>query len=260
MFGCLLTPPTAEEAHYGIIFMDSGGYMSMCGMATIGVATALAELGMVKAQEPFTRIVLESPSGLVEARVSWKDGRAENVSFRNVPAYAEYLDVDLDVPGLARLKVDVAYGGNYFVFFSAEEIPLEVSPKNIEKIVDAGMRVREVANQKLPVQHPELKQINSIYVATILGKPKNPKASYKNIHMFSGRQYGRSSGGTGISARMAALYDKGQLGLMEEIWVESITGGLFGGRLLEETKVGGKKAVVPEITGSAYYRISSIRY
>lgn len=252
MFGCLLTQPTAKEADYGVIFMDSGGYMSMCGMATIGVATALAELGMVKTQEPFTRIVLESPSGLVEATVAWRNGKAESVSFKNVPAYAEYLDVDLDVPGLGRLKVDVAYGGNYFVFFSADEAHLEVSPENIEKVVDAGIRVREAANQKLSVQHPELKHIHSIYVATILGKPSHPKATYKNVHMFSGRQYGRSSGGTGTSARMAALYGKGQLRLGEEIWVESITGGLFGGRLLEETKIGGKKAVIPEITGTAY--------
>jgi proline racemase len=94
----------------------------------------------------------------------------------------------------------------------------------------------------------ERKGIESVYDRATMG----PEKVGSSIHMFSGRQYGRSSGGTGTSARMAALYDKGQLGLMEEIWVESITGGLFWGRLLEETKVGGKKAVVPEITGSTY--------
>ena len=251
MFGCLLTEPTTPEADYGVIFMDSGGYMNMCGMATIGVATALAEMGMVKTQEPSTSVILESPSGLVETNVAWKNGKAEDVSFRNVPAFVDYLDIDLDVPDLGTLKVDVAYGGNYFVFFSAEETHLEVTPRNMAKILDAGIRVREAANQKLPVRHPELKHIDSIYVSTILAPSKNPKAAYKNVHMFGG-QFGRSSGGTGTSARMAALYAKGLLKLNQEIWVESITGGLFGGRLIGETTVGNRKAVLPEIKGCAY--------
>ena len=252
MFGCLLTEPTLKEADYGVIFMDSGGYMTMCGHATIGVATALSELGMVNVEEPFTRIRLESASGLVETRVAFKGGKAQSVSFRNVPAYAEYLDADLDVPGLGMLKVDVGFGGNYFVFFSAEAVDLDIHPKNIEKVIDAGMRVLERANQALPVQHPQIKGINSIYVATIVGKPENPKAGYRNVHVFSNRQFDHSPGGTGTSARMAVLHAKGRLGLKEEIQSESITGGLFKGRLLEETQVGNKKAVIPEITGKAH--------
>ncbi len=108
------------------------------------------------------------------------------------------------------------------------------------------------ANQQLPVQHPELERNSSINIATILAKPENPKATYQNVHVFSTRQFDHSPGGTGTSARMAVLHAKGQLGLNEEVWAESITGGLFRGRLLEETQVGNKKAVVPEITGCAY--------
>ncbi len=254
MYGCLLTEPCQNEADYGIIFMDNDkeGYQSMCGHGIIGISTALAELGMVRTQEPLTRIVLEPPGGLVEANVTVKNGRAESVSFRNVPAFVDYLDGDLDVPGLGKLKVDVAYGGNYFIFFSAEKINLEVHPKNIERVIDAGMRVMKAANQQLPVQHPELDRNNSINIATVLTKPKNPRATYKNVHIFSTRQFDHSPGGTGTSARMAVLHAKGQLGLNEEVWAESITGGLFKGRLLEETKAGDKKAVVPEITGCAY--------
>lgn len=252
MFGCLLTEPTLPGADNGVIFMDSGGYMSMCGHATIGVCTVLSELGMVKVKEPSTRIRLESVSGLVDATVVFKGGRAESVSFRNVPAFGEYLNSELDVPGLGRLKVDVGFGGNYFVFFEADEAGLEILPKNIEKIIDAGMKVREAANQTLPVQHPQIKGINSIYVATIVGKPQNPKAAYRNVHVFSNRQFDHSPGGTGTSARMAVLHAKGELGLNKEIQSESITGGLFKGRLLEEIQLGSKRAVISEITGRAF--------
>ena len=251
MFGCLLVSPTVEHADFGVIFMDNGGYMNMCGHATVGLCTALTELGMVKTQEPVTKVMLESPGGVIDVSVKFNQGRAESVCMRNVPTFVEYLDADLEVRGVGKLKVDIAYGGNYFVFFSAEEVSLEILPKNIERIIDVGMLIREAANEQLPVQHPELKHINSIYVATIVGKPKNPKASYQNIHLFSTRQFGRSPGGTGTSAQMAVMHAKGKLRLLEEMWAESITGGLFKGRLLEKTKVGEKEAFIPEITGSA---------
>ena len=100
MYGCVLTQPVAPDAAWGVLFMDNGGYMSMCGHATVGVSTALVELGMVQVEEPRTRFRLETPAGLVESIVSVKEGRAECVSFRNVPAYAECLDVSLTVPGV----------------------------------------------------------------------------------------------------------------------------------------------------------------
>jgi len=252
MYGCLLTQPIETQAHYGVIFMDNAGYMTMCGHGTIGVCTALVELGMVEVDEPFTRVVLESPGGLVEANVRVEGGRAKTVCFRNVPAFAEYVDAEVEVPGFGKMIVDVAYGGNYFVFFTAESVNLKVHPKNIETIIDAGMKVMKAANRQLPVQHPDLKHINHIYVATVCDKAKSPRAAYQNVHVFSTRQFDRSPGGTGTSARMAVLHAKGHLMLKKEIWAESITGGLFKGRLLEETQVGDKKAVIPEITGSAH--------
>jgi len=259
MYGCVLTNPSVEEADYGVIIIDNSGYMSMCGHATIGICTALAELGMVDTKEPLTRIVLETPGGLVEASVTMRSGRAENVCYKNVPAYVDYINTDLIVQGLGKLKVDVAYGGNYFAFFSADEVKLQVNPQSIQSLIEVGQRVKEAANKQLPVQHPELQRNNSIGVATVLAKSTNPKALYKNVHILGevlphslGGTGARSSGGTGTSALMAALYAKGQLKLNQEIWVESITEGLFKGQLLGETKVGNKKGVIPEITGSAY--------
>ena len=38
----------------------------------------------------------------------------------------------------------------------------------------------------------------------------------------------------------------------EEFIYESILGTLFKGKLVEETEVGGYKAVIPEITGTAF--------
>lgn len=252
MYGCILTEPVSKESDYGIIFMDNLGYMSMCGHGVIGVATALTEQKLVGIEEPITRIGLDTPAGLVEVNVTMKNGHAESVRFMNVPAFIEYLDVDLEVQDLGKLKVDVVFGGNYFVFYSADEVGLEITPQNIEEIIDIAMKVMKSANQQLPVQHPELKHHNKINISTIIGKPKNPKANYLNVHVWGTRQFDRSPGGTATCARMAALHAKGQLDVNEEIWVESLTGGLFKGRILELTKVGTKNAIIPEVTGTAH--------
>jgi len=252
MFGCLLTEPVSEKADYGLIFMDNEQYMSGCGHATIGISTALAELGMVDVQEPITRIVLEPPSGLIEAEVNMANGRAESVTFRNVPAFVEYVDEEIDVPEVGKLKVDVAFGGNYFVFFQARDANLEIAPKNIENVIDTCLNVKAAANRQLSVQHPKLPHNNHINIATVLAKSSSQKADYLCVHVFSKRQFDHSPGGTGTSAWMAVLYSKGQLGLKEYVRAESITEGIFAGRLLEKTSFEGKKAVIPEITGSAH--------
>ena len=51
---------------------------------------------------------------------------------------------------------------------------------------------------------------------------------------------------------MAMLHARGQLAIGEEFIHESIIGTKFYGRLLEETTVGDRPAVVPEIAGTAW--------
>ena len=252
MFGCLLTEPISENADYGLVFMDNEQYMSGCGHATIGISTALAELGLVEVHEPITRMVLEPPSGPLEVRVKMVKGRAKSVTFKNVPAFVEYLDEEIDVPGLGKLRVDVAFGGNYFVFFHAQDADLVVTPNNIEKVIDTCLAVKESANRQLNVQHPLLPHNNHINIATVLTQPTSPDADYLCVHVFSTRQFDHSPGGTGTSAWMAVLSRKGQLELKRYVHAESITGGIFAGRLVEEITFEGKEAVIPEITGSAY--------
>lgn len=154
-----------EFSNIGLIFMDNEQYMSGCGHATIGISTALVELGMVDVLEPVTRIVLEPPSGLIEADVKMANGQAESVTFRNVPAFVEYADEEIDVPQVGKLKVDVAFGGNYFVFFQAQDANLEIAPKNIENLIDTCLNVKAAANQQLRVQHPILPHNNHINIA-----------------------------------------------------------------------------------------------
>ena len=252
MYGCVLTQPVAPEAACGVFYMDNADYMTMCGHGTVGVSTALVELGMVPLEEPVTHFVIETPAGLVHCSVQTNNGRAESVSFRNVPAYVEALGVELDVPGVGNVTADIAYGGNWFAFFDAEAIGLELSLGNIENVVDIGMRVMAAANEQLTIQHPEVGRSDRINITTAMAPPEDPERTYRNVHVFGRRQFDRSPGGTGTCARMAVLHAKGQLAVNEDIRVESVTGGVFRGRIVEETTVAERSAVVAEISGSAH--------
>lgn len=252
MFGCVLTEPAGPDAEFGMFFMDNGGYQDMCGHATIGVSTALVELGMAAGDGPVRRIRFETPAGPVESAVTVDDGRAVSVTFRGVPSFAAHLNASLPVSGIGDLKVDVAYGGNWFVYVDAVELGLEVSLGNIRAVVDLGMRVREAANRTLPVRHPEIPGSDHINIATVLARPEDPAATYRNVHVFGPGQFDRSPGGTGNCARLAVLNAKGELGPDRAVRIESVTGGTFVARMLGETRVGDRRAVVPEITGSAH--------
>ena len=54
------------------------------------------------------------------------------------------------------------------------------------------------------------------------------------------------------SARMAQLHARGELALGTDFINESYIGSRFIGRLVEETTVAGRPAVIPTVTGRAW--------
>jgi len=255
MYGCILTQPCHPDAEVGIIYAHNSGYMDMCGHATIGLSTALVELGMVAVQEPETRIVYDSVGGLVTACVKVEGGKALEVTFENVPGRVHYLDATLKVEGLGALQVDVAYGGNDFVWFDADAIGLPIHDQNARQIVDVGMRVMAAANEQLPIQDPTTGQARQVNIATALTRPKTSGGpAVRNVHVFGPGQFDRSPGGTGTTARLSVLRAKGQLEVGAPVVVESgISDGRFTGHLLGEVDLGGGvTGYRTTVTGSAF--------
>ena len=74
----------------------------------------------------------------------------------------------------------------------------------------------------------------------------------RNMVIFGAAQVDRSPCGTGTTAKLAALYARGRIGLNQQIVNESIIGSLFKGEIIGETAVGDIPAVNVRITGSAY--------
>ncbi|MEN8243410.1 MAG: proline racemase family protein [Thermodesulfobacteriota bacterium] len=261
----VLTSPTTNEAEFGVIFMTPRHYMGMCGHASIGVAGIAVETGIVEPKEPVTEFKIDTPSGLIRARVTVSDGKAKSATIQNVPSFLLKSTV-LEVPGIGELPVDVAYGGNFYVIVEAEHLDFPIDASNIKRMEDQLAEIVKATNEQVEILHPEADNFagaNAVKAVAISDKPKNPNANRRNIVVAVNRtatigsrqthqHIDRTPCGTGTCAKMATLYSKGKLEIGESFVTESILGSLFEGKLVGSVTVGGAKAVVPEITGRVY--------
>jgi len=252
MSGAILTQPCDPQADMGVIYIEVGGYLPMCGHDTIGCCTAMVEAGLVPVHEPVTKITLDTPAGLVVASVAVEDLVAKSVTFRNIPAFLYKADVTVDVPSYGRVTMDIAYGGNFYALVEAEKLGLVISPERAGELIRAGIAVRDAVNAQLDVRHPEKPFITGVTHVEFFGPPTHPQAQAKNAVIIPPGSIDRSPCGTGTSAKVATLYTKGRLNLGEEFVHESIIGTTFKARVVETTTVGNLPAVIPEITGRAY--------
>jgi proline racemase len=241
MSGAILQPPTREDADWGVLFIEVSGCLPMCGHGTIGVATVLVETGRVEVREPETVVRLDTPAGLVEARVAVDGGRARSVTIRNVPSFL--YESGRRAGGVV---CDLAFGGNFYALVPVDD----VDPDRADDYVRRGAEIMAAINEDPPV-HPEDARISGCR-HVIFHAPGRNGADARNATSIHPGWLDRSPCGTGTSARMAALHARGELALGEPFVNESVIGTRFTGRLVEETRVGGLAAVVPEITGRAW--------
>lgn len=251
MFGAILMTPVHEEADVGVVFMDSGGYLNMCGHGTIGVAMVLVNEQMIPVREPYTDICLDAPSGLIKGHVKVEAGRAVEVTITNVPCFLYRTGVTVPVDGLGHVALDIAFGGSFFALVDADALGMRLEPDNIRTIIDTGMNILRAVNDQEVVAHPEL-DIHSVDLVEFYGKADRPEATMKNAVVFGNYQIDRSPCGTGTSAKVASLYLRGKLKKNELFVYESIMGTLFKARIVDDANVGGMAAAIPQITGSAY--------
>jgi proline racemase len=248
----LIVPPTRPDCDAGFIIMEPTEYPAMSGSNTICTTTVLLETGMVELQEPETVVRLEAPGGVVEARASCRDGRCESVEFTNVPCFADRLDAPLEVEGLGTLKVDVAYGGMWYAIADAGALGFAIEPREARELSLAGERIRAAAREQLPCAHPENPVIAGVSIVQIAEPWQGVGAVTRNAVVVAPGRLDRSATGTGLSARLAVLHARGLMGVGDAMTHASAIGSTFDGRIVSETTVGDRTAIVPAIRGSAW--------
>lgn len=254
MFGSILMEPVSEGADFGIVFMDGGGYLNMCGHGSIGAASAIVETGMVDVKEPVTKVVLESPAGLIKADVRVENDIVKDTTITNVPSFLYKRDLKINVQSVGEVTLDIAFGGSFFAIVDVTQpsLKFDICAENAQAIKDIGIKIRDEVNKSIIVSHPYLSHIKTVDLVEFYGPAKHPEATLQNVVIFGSGQVDRSPCGTGTSAKLATLIAKGKLKLNEEFVYESITGTMFKGKAIESVKVGDYDGIIPQITGRAY--------
>ena len=248
----LIVPSTHPDCDAGFIIIEPTEYPPMSGSNAICTATVLLETGMVEMREPETVLRLEAPGGVVEARAACRDGRCESVEITNVASFADRLDAPLEVAGLGTLTVDVAYGGMWYAIADAAALGFAIEPGEARDLSLAGERIRAAAREQLPCVHPENPDIAGVSIVQIAQPWQGVGAVSRNAVVVAPGRLDRSATGTGLSARMAVLHARGLMGVGDAMTHASAIGSTFDGRIVSETRVGNRAAIVPAIRGSAW--------
>lgn len=257
MYGAIVTPPVSPEADLGVLFMHNEGYSTMCGHGIIALVTVLLETGAIPPQGPKTPVTLDTPAGLVRATAYYDaaTGRVTKVSFLNVASFLYARDVSITGRRFSqfnKIKVDIAFGGAFYAVVPIERLGLtRLEDVPLTQLVKLGASIKSAVMASQPIEHPFEPDLGFLYGTILVGPPRDPAHHSANICIFANREVDRSPTGTGVSARVALHYAKGELPEGQTIAIESIIGSVFEGRLVSKTKLGPHDAIVPEVSGSA---------
>ncbi len=252
MYGCIITPPVSPEADIGVLFIHNEGYSTMCGHGIIGLATVALETGQLPMIEPETTIKIDTPAGLVTARARISAGHVKSVYFHNVPSFVLALDEEAEVPGLGRVRYDLAFGGAFYAYVQAAEVGLNCTPEDLRQLIEKGMAIKRAVMASRPVVHPLETDLSFLYGTIFIGPPESEGVHSRNVCVFAEGEVDRSPTGTGVSGRLAIHYARGEIGLNQPIVIESIIGSRFTGRVVAATTVGPHPAIIAEVEGSAH--------
>lgn len=252
----LLVPPIADEADVAFLIMEPVHTPPMSGSNTMCVATVALETGIVEMHEPTTRLVLEAPAGLVPVVAACRAGKVTSVTLTNVASFADRLDAELEVDGIGTLRVDTAYGGDSFVLVDADALGFALEPAEARELAEVGQRITAAANEQLGFRHPlgDGLEWNHISFCNIARRVEGAdgRRMMRGATVIEPGKLDRSPTGTGVSARLAVLAARGELGVGDQLVMRSIIDSEFIGEIAEATTVGERTAIVPTVTGTAW--------
>lgn len=248
----LLVPTLREDCATGVIIMEPTEYVPSSGSNLICVATVLLETGRVPMLEPETIVGIEAPGGPVRVRARCRDGKVESVELENVASFADKLDARLEVEGYGTITLDVAYGGMFYALVDGTKLGFRVDGDEARDLAILGEKIRLAAREQLDVVHPENPGINGVSIVQIHRPFEGVGKITRNTCIVAPGRSDRSPTGTGTCARMAVLHARGQMHVGDWMIHESLIGSQFRGRILSETTVAGRAAIIPAIEGRAW--------
>jgi trans-L-3-hydroxyproline dehydratase len=247
MYGAVITP--SLDADFDVFFLHNEGYSTMCGHAIIALTKLAVETQLVNKNE----ITFNVPAGRIQATATVVDGEVIEASFRNVPSFVYLREQHVDVQGIGRVRFDVAYGGAFYAFVNAEEIGLTLVAAQAGRLIEYGRKIKHAVMSHGAIKHPFEEDLSFLYGTIFTGPPLDTTHHSRNVCIFADGELDRSSTGSGVSARAALHFAKGDVKLNERITIESIVGSTMSVRVVDVQRFGNYDAVTPEVSGTASF-------
>ncbi|XP_059158910.1 trans-L-3-hydroxyproline dehydratase-like [Physella acuta] len=258
MYAALLVPPDHPDAHIAVIFLHNEGYSTMCGHACIALGRYAVDRGLVSTTHASDiQVNIQVPCGLVKAFVEVcraEVPRTARVRFESVPSFVVATDATVEVKGQGQVKVDVAYGGAFYVFVAASDVGVDLNLSPLADIRQAATKVKEAAAKTFTLHHPTTPAF--LYGTMVVDSrgPANQDGVSQHVCIFADAETDRSACGSGTTARVALMYHKGHLRLgQSHAFRSGVTGAEFTARALRTEQVGEYGAVVVQVQGQGYY-------
>ena len=250
----LLVPPKHKDADAAWIIMEPEDTPPMSGSNSICVATVLLETGILPMTEPVTRLTLEAPGGLITVEARCADGRVERVRTFNHASFVDRLDVSVDVAGLGRVPLDIAYGGDSFALVDASRLGFQLMAQEARALAETGVQILAAVNDQLGFSHPENPDWKHVSFCQFTAPVEriDGRISGRNAVVIRPGKIDRSPTGTGCSARMAVLHARGELAVGDVFEGISLIGSRFNCRIEGLAQVGTRPAIRPSIEGRAW--------
>jgi 4-hydroxyproline epimerase len=250
MSGSFYFEPCEPQNDVAILFIETSGCLPMCGHGLIGTMTILLEEKLIQPKVE-GKVRVETPAGLVEVNYKKDWDKVTAIRFKNIPSYLALTDGKIKHPVLGELSFDVGYGGNFYAIIDVQQNFNGLEHYTADELITYSRSVRKLVNKAYSIQHLEDKNIKGCSHVLWAGKTISKEATARNAVFYGDKAIDRSPCGTGTSARMAQWFAQGKLDVGDSFIHESIIGSIFNGRVEEETTVGGQKAIVPSIEGTA---------
>jgi trans-L-3-hydroxyproline dehydratase len=245
MYGAVMT--SSIDADFDVFFLHNEGYSTMCGHAIIALTKLVVETRLIDKHE----ITFNVPAGKIVARASVPAGKVTEASFRNVPSFLYLRNQHVDVEGIGPVAFDVAYGGAFYALVDAQSVGLQLTPEHVDRVIDHGRRIKRAVMNRFQITHPFEPDLSFLYGTIFTAPALEPAHHSRNACIFAEGELDRSATGSGVSARAALHFAKGELGLNERVTIESILGSRMSVEIVDLMKFGPYDAVVPEVSGTA---------
>jgi proline racemase len=253
MYGAVLTEACSEDADFGTFFLHNEGYSTMCGHAIIALTKFVLDTRLVRKMGDSPRVRIDTPAGIIEAWGRRENGVVKEVTFTNVPSFVLYRDQQVQIPALGRVKYDVAFGGAFYAIVDAGKLGLSLKMSEHAKLIDFGKKIKQSVMNNQKIAHPFEEDLSFLYGTIFTGKAVHAGWHSRNVCIFADGELDRSATGSGVSARAALHYARGELRMGERIVIESILGTAMEVEMAGITTFGPHKAIVPRVTGTATF-------